>query len=315
MAYYHRFYAKAAADTSTNPMRLNGMKGFIINHTNEFFENFDYDTEKEIVAAMLKMYYEAMPDYQKAEIIKKIGAKDQFKKYVAKAFKKSAFTSKEKYAAFAKEFSLKKLKKDPLFILVNEMMNKYDEINGTGLVKNANDELARANRLFVDGIRKMNTDKTYYPNANSTLRLTYGVVGDYKARDAVHYDYYTTIGGIMEKENPAKDDPNNEFVIEDKLKALWEAKDYGQYGENGDLVVNFISNNDITGGNSGSPVLNAKGELIGCAFDGNWEAMSGDVFFEDNVQRTISVDIRYVLFIVDKYAGATNLIDEMTLVK
>jgi len=124
------------------------------------------------------------------------------------------------------------------------------------------------------------------------------------------YDFYTTIEGLMAKENPDDD----EFIVPSKLKELYNKKDYGRYAENGTLPINFISDNDITGGNSGSPVMNAKGELIGCAFDGNWEAMSGDIAFEKSLQRTISVDIRYVLFVIDKYAGATNLIEEMTIV-
>ena len=157
----------------------------------------------------------------------------------------------------------------------------------------------------------MNPDKKYYPNANSTLRLTYGNVGSYRPKDGVIYDYYTTIDGLM-----AKEDPNNdEFIVPAKLKELYAKKDYGRYGQDGTLRVNFISNNDITGGNSGSPVLNNKGHLIGCAFDGNWEAMSGDIAFEDQLQRTISVDIRYILFVIDKYAGAQNLIDEMTIIE
>jgi hypothetical protein len=128
----------------------------------------------------------------------------------------------------------------------------------------------------------------------------------------VFYDYYTTIEGIMQKEDPN----NDEFVVPAKLKELYMNKDYGQYANaDGQLPVCFISNNDITGGNSGSPVINGNGELIGCAFDGNWEAMSGDIFFETKLQRTISVDIRYVLFIIDKYAGAGHLVDEMTLVQ
>ena len=249
------------------------------------------------------------------KVLPKIHSKKKIDAYVEKAFKKSIFSNKERYEAFAKDFSLKTLQKDPLYVLVDEMINKYETISGTDEVKGAEDKLEKANRLFVDGIRKMNPDKSYYPNANSTLRLTYGKVGPYKARDAVSYDYYTTIEGIMQKENPAKDDPNNEFVVEDKLKELYEKKDYGRYAENGELIVNFITNNDITGGNSGSPVINAKGELIGCAFDGNWEAMSGDISFENKVQRTISVDIRYTLFIIDKYAGAKHIIDEMTLIK
>ena len=168
----------------------------------------------------------------------------------------------------------------------------------------------KANRLFIAGLREMNPNKVYYPNANSTMRLTYGQVEDYFPADAVHYDYVTTLDGVM-----AKEDPNNEeFIVPAKLKELWQKKDYGRYADkNGRLITCFLTNNDITGGNSGSPVINGDGELLGLAFDGNWEAMSGDIAFEPELQRTISVDIRYVLFIIDKYAGATHLVNEMTL--
>jgi hypothetical protein len=171
-------------------------------------------------------------------------------------------------------------------------------------------DLEKGNRLFIAGLREMNPDKKYYPNANSTMRLTYGNVGDYQPGNAMQYDYYTTIDGIMEKE----DATNEEFIVPQKLKQLYEIGDYGKYADaEGNLRINFISNNDITGGNSGSPVINAWGELVGTAFDGNWEAMSGDIAFENQVQRTISVDIRYTLFVIDKFAGASHLIDEMTI--
>jgi hypothetical protein len=170
--------------------------------------------------------------------------------------------------------------------------------------------LTKGERLFSAGLREMMPNKKFYPNANSTMRLTYGSVGDYAPGDAIHYDFVTTIDGLMAKEDPS----NDEFIVPEKLQELYAAKDYGRYGdENGDLVVNFISGNDITGGNSGSPVLNAYGELIGTAFDGNWEAMSGDITFENDIQRTISVDVRYTMFIIDKFAGASHLIDEMTI--
>ena len=134
---------------------------------------------------------------------------------------------------------------------------------------------------------------------------------DYYPADAVHYDYVTTLKGVMEKEDPTSD----EFRVDQKLKDLYKAKDFGPYGENGEMIVCFLTTNDITGGNSGSPVINGDGQLIGLAFDGNWEAMSGDIMFEPDLQRTINVDIRYVLFIIDKFAGATNLINELTIVK
>ena len=145
------------------------------------------------------------------------------------------------------------------------------------------------------------------------MRLTYGNVLDYDPRDAVHYDFVTTLDGVMQKEDPS----NPEFVVDPRIKEMWKKKDYGQYLDKatGKLVVNFLSNNDITGGNSGSPVINGNGELIGTAFDGNWEAMSGDIYFEPNIQRTINLDVRYTLWLVDKVYGATNLVNEMKIVK
>jgi hypothetical protein len=170
----------------------------------------------------------------------------------------------------------------------------------------------RGYREFIAGQMEMMPKKLFYPNANSTERFTYGNVGSYAPKDGVRYNHYTTIEGIMQKEDPN----NDEFIVPAKLKELYRAKDYGQYADaNGNLPVAFIHGNDITGGNSGSPVMNGKGELIGIAFDGNWEAMSGDISFEPTLQRTISVDIRYVLFIIDKYAGAGHLVSEMTLKK
>jgi hypothetical protein len=177
--------------------------------------------------------------------------------------------------------------------------------------ENAENKLENANRTYIQGLKEMNPAKKFYPDANSTLRMTYGTVNDYYPADAVYFNYFTTLEGVMEKEDP----DNNEFIIHPRLKELFISKDYGRYADkNGKMTVCFITNNDITGGNSGSPVLNAKGELIGCAFDGNWEAMSGDIHYEPAVQRTINVDIRYVLFIIDKLAGAQNLINEMTIV-
>ena len=151
----------------------------------------------------------------------------------------------------------------------------------------------------------------FYADANSTPRLTYGKVGDYKPRDAVYYNYYTTLKGVMEKE----DSTNSEFKVPQKLKDLYNKRDYGRYSQNDTMRVCFTTNNDITGGNSGSAVMNAKGELIGIAFDGNWEALSGDTKFEPKMQKTINVDIRYVLFVIDKFAGATHLVNEMTIVQ
>jgi hypothetical protein len=169
--------------------------------------------------------------------------------------------------------------------------------------------IERGSRLFVDGLMKMHPERAWSPDANSTIRLTYGQVGSYKPRDGVTYDYYTTLDGVIQKEGPA----GGEFEVPQRLKELHAARDWAPYGKD-ELVVCFISNNDITGGNSGSPVINANGELIGAAFDGNSEAMSGDIDFEEKLQRCINVDTRYVLFVIDKIAGARHLLDEMTIV-
>ena len=180
----------------------------------------------------------------------------------------------------------------------------------------ANMIIAENDHLFVKGLREFyaetQPDKVLYPDANSTLRMSYGSVKDYQPADAISYDYVCTANGILEKYIPG----DFEFDSPKRLIDLIEARDFGQYAdENGELITCFLSTNDITGGNSGSPIMNGKGELIGLAFDGNWEAMSGDVNFEPNLQRTINVDIRYVLFIIDKLSGATNLIDELDIRK
>ena len=179
-------------------------------------------------------------------------------------------------------------------------------------VNKDSEEFVKAKKAYMKGLMEMNGNNPMYPDANFTMRLTYGKVGGYAPKDAVEYKYYTTLEGVMQKENP--DDP--EFVVPAKLKELYLAKDYGQYAmPNGEMPCCFLTNNDITGGNSGSDVLNAKGELIGLAFDGNWEAMSGDIIFEPNLQRCINVDIRYVLFIIDKFGGAGYLLNEMDIKK
>jgi len=210
---------------------------------------------------------------------------------------------------FLEKPSLKTLQKDPAYVAYKAFADKYSEMDKA--TNEVTAKLAQGNRLFIAGLQEMNPEKKYAPDANSTMRFTYGTVQGYEPADGVYYDYFTTLDGVMEKEDPS----NYEFVVPEKLKALYKAKDYGRYAEDGVLKTCFLTNHDITGGNSGSPVINGNGELIGIAFDGNWEAMSGDIAFETKYQRTISVDIRYVLFIIDKYAGAKNLINEMMIVK
>lgn len=277
------------------------------------FEEFSYTIDKQVFVAMMKAYSNDIPKEQQPEMFKDLvnKFKGDFDKMADKIYSKSIFTSSERMMDFLEKPKASKIEKDYLFQLANTIILE-DYVQNLGAQKRVIDEkLNNAGRLYLKGIREMNPNKAYAPDANSTMRVTYGTVKDYYPRDAVYYNYYTTIEGIMEKEDPK----NPEFVVPSKLKELYQTKDYGQYANSkGEMIVNFISNNDITGGNSGSPVINGRGELIGTAFDGNWEAMSGDIAFETELQRTISVDIRYTLFIIDKYAGATRLIDEMNIV-
>ncbi len=224
-------------------------------------------------------------------------------------FKNSILVNEQKLMSFLDNPQAGVLENDPGYKVAFSVYDSYRNVSvkrGEAMTK-----LESGRRNFIAALRKMNSNKNYYPDANSTMRFTYGKVLSYDARDAVHYHYLTTLKGVMEKEDPT----NPEFVVHPKLKELYEKQEYGQYGEDGILYVGFLTNNDITGGNSGSPVINGKGHLIGTAFDGNWEAMSGDIAFEPDLQRCINVDIRYVLFVIDKFAGASHLIDEMTIIK
>lgn len=278
----------------------------------DFFKDYNAPTDQKVFAALLEMYYNDIDKEFHADVFEMIQKKykGDFDKFAAYVFSKSIFVNQEKLNEFLLDPKAKTMEKDPAFMAVNSFIDHY-RANVSNNLRDIYGRIDKGNRLLVKGLMESNPDKTYYPNANSTMRLTYGKVLDYFPRDAVYYNYYTTLAGVMEKE-----DPNNpEFIVPEKIKELYKAKDFGPYAENGEMHVCFITNNDITGGNSGSPVINGKGELIGCAFDGNWEAMSGDIAFEQQLQRCIVVDIRYVLFIIDKVAGAKHLVDEMTLVK
>jgi len=274
----------------------------------KFFKDFDADIDKQLFVDLFSMYSkDVSPSYHLGTmhmIDQKY--KGDYKKYADKIYAKSIFASQERFNKFLEKPDLKTLEKDPFFIIAQDALFTY------WMMGIKDDSLHMAERLWIKAQMEMYPDSIFYPDANSTIRLTYGNVCDYEPKDAVRYDYYTTIEGIMEKE----DNSNEEFIVPARLKELYKKKDYGMYAnEQGTLPVCFLTNNDITGGNSGSCVIDADGNLIGLAFDGNWEAMSGDINYEPKLQRTICVDSRYVLFIIDKYAGATRLIDEIKPLK
>lgn len=278
----------------------------------DYFKDYDAATDQNVVGTLLELYAEKTAvKYHPAffsTVQKKY--KGDFEKYAEKLFESSVFDSKEELAAFLEKPSLKVLKKDMAVISAADIFAKFREMSEkAGEVQKMKSE---GERLFVAGLMEMQTDKVFYPDANSTMRLTYGQVLDYEPRDGVIYNYYTTTDGYLEKEIPGDD----EFDVPARMKQLLTEKNYGKYADkDGSLRACFITNNDITGGNSGSPVINGNGELIGIAFDGNWEAMSGDIAFEPDLQRCINVDIRFVLWVIDVYAGATHLVDEMQIVK
>ena len=291
--------------------KITKLQNSLKSYSDKMFKDFNIATDKKLFASMLSMFYNNVPKEQQPEMLAEIANKykNNFTEYAEVVFKKSIFADQNKVKALLEKPTSKIIEKDMVYILMNAFYDNYVKYNDQ--LKQYNEMLERGNRLFVAGIREMQPEKNFAPNANSTMRVTYGNVLDYYPADAIHYDFKTTMDGIMEKE-----DANNwEFVVPAKLKELYLNKDFGDYAENGKMPVAFLSNTDITGGNSGSPVINGDGELIGLAFDGNWEAMSGDIAFEPNLQRTISVDIRYVLFIIDKYAGAKNIIKELVIKK
>ena len=281
-----------------------------------FYKDYNATIDENTLAAVLSLYANDVPKEFQPELLISLNdkCKGDFKKFASNYFKKSPFKSYDLFKAWltSDKLSVKMIEKDLVYQLKNEFLDVYrSKVITPG--SNFDSDYKKGMRLFVDGLQKMGMNKA--SDANSTMRFTYGNVLPYDPADAVHYDFYTTLEGVMQKE-VITEDKNHEFYVPQRLKDLYNAKDFGPYArkEDGKLPVGFLSNNDITGGNSGSPVINSHGELIGTAFDGNWEAMSGDIYFEPNIQRTISVDIRYSLFIIDKYAGAKHLIDEMNII-
>ncbi len=280
----------------------------VMDMLNEEYKDYDANVDRDVAIALIDHYKSRVNPADAVMLNGKSILTMDTRKLVDNLFKKSIFTSPEKIGA--KPITAKTLAADPAVQLAKAVTAASQPL--TQAANAARTDLSAASKAYGAALLKWTEGQPSYPDANSTCRLTYGTVKSYEPKDGVLYKYYTTLKGVMEKEDP----DDYEFRVPAKLKEIYQNKDYGQYANaQGELVTCFLTNLDITGGNSGSPVMDADGNLIGLAFDGNWEAMSSDVMFEPNLQRCICVDIRYVLLMLDKYAGAGYLLNEMNLVK
>lgn len=277
----------------------------------EYYKDYNAGTDEKILAEMLSLYNTHLPTKWIPEAV--FMAPEKSAAFSKALFHKSVFASQERFTKFIEKLtpdSYKKLGKDPAVTLANSMDSFYAEKINPGLSMTQK-SLGKLNPLWMAGLMEMQPDKVFYPDANSTLRVSYGKIGGYSPVDAVQYKHYTTLKGIMQKDNPDIYDYN----IPQKLRDIYQAKDFGEYTQDGEVPVCFIASNHTTGGNSGSPVLNAEGHLIGLNFDRAWDGVMSDMQYVPEICRNISVDIRYVLFIMDKLAGAGHLIGEMELVR
>ena len=277
-------------------------------HNRDYIHEIDLRIAKQV----LPLYFELTKPEERNAYLNEVYAKykGDTDKYLDMVYSKSILANKSNFDKFMKKPTLKAFENDPAYKLRFAIFSSYLEL------ATKSQEFAKVmnplHKTYIRGIMEMANGAPVYPDANFTMRLTYGNVKSYQPKDGVTFNHYTTLKGVMEKEDPN----NSEFIVPARLKELYETKDYGQYAlPNGEMPVAFLTTNDITGGNSGSGVLNSRGELIGLAFDGNWESLSGDINFDDNLQRCINVDIRYVLFVIDKLGGCKRLIDEMNIVK
>jgi hypothetical protein len=276
-----------------------------------FFRNYDPSVDKKLFVAVMDLYGKNIAPEWQAPAYKALYAscRGNFGSIVDKLFEKSIFTDENRVNTLLSKFDAKKVRKDPFYILAlsaSELLN--DRVRQE--LASLNARLEKLSRIYMAAQMEQGSDRVFYPDANSTLRLAYGKVMGYDSRDAVYHRHQTTLTGVMEKDNPEIYD----YDVPDRLRELYEKKDFGRYATDGDVPVCFIANNHTTGGNSGSPVLNAEGHLIGVNFDRAWEGVASDIMYNPKQSRNISLDIRYVLFLIDKFAGAGYLIDEMTLI-
>jgi len=301
---------RAAREGRGGPVGAGGRPFFQMSPA-DFYKDYNVSTDIKVAKALIKLFREKVPASDLPGFYKTIDTNFQgnVDAFVDDMFSKSVFSSEEKFKV-AQAGDKKVMENDPAYLVGKDITSSFMKYSMDLAKYQA--QYAAGQKLYIAGMLEMKAGQSVYPDANSTMRMTYGQILNYSPKDGVIYDYVTTLDGVMQKEDPK----NYEFEVPAKLKELYKAKDFGQYAmKDGRMPVAFLSNNDITGGNSGSPVMNKKGELIGTAFDGNWESMSSDIIFEPLLQRTISVDIRYTLFIMDKFGGAGYLLKEMNIVK
>ena len=275
-------------------------------------KDYNHEVDRKVAKALLPLYAEMVEAENLPAFYATINGrfKGDYNAYVDAMYDNSLFATEANFNKFINKPTVKAIENDLLKQFIEAKYELGDKIYEQA--EAAMEGIDLLHKTYVRGLLEMYAPEPKAPDANFTIRFTYGNIKPYDPKDGVHYKYYTTLKGVMEKEDPT----NPEFVVPAKLKELYQAKDYGRYAmANGEMPTCFLTTNDITGGNSGSPVINGKGELIGCAFDGNWESLSGDINFDNNLQRCIAVDIRYVLFIIDKLGGCSHLIDEMTIVE
>ena len=275
-------------------------------------KDYDHEVDRKVAKVLLPLYAEMVEAENLPSFFATINGqfKGDYNAYVDYLYNNTIFANEANFNKFISKPSIKAIDADLMKQFVESKLAHGDKLMKERAASMVGMDILH--KTYVRGLCEMYSPEPKAPDANFTMRFTYGNVKSYDPKDGVHYKFYTTLKGVMEKEDPT----NPEFVVPAKLKELYEAKDFGRYAmANGEMPACFLTTNDITGGNSGSPVINGNGELIGCAFDGNWESLSGDINFDTNLQRCIAVDIRYVLFILDKLGDCGHLVKEMTIVE